>query len=83
MYFRYFGGALEGSTDQDPNLTNHFDFIDLLVKAWSVGVLVLLYDGDVKGDKFRPEVQVLNAGTLLIWRDALRLGIRQNARVKL
>lgn len=29
---------------------------DLLIKAWCVGVFVLLYDGDNKGDEFGPEV---------------------------
>ena len=46
---------------------------DSLIKAGSVGVLVLLYDGDNEGDEFGPEVEVLDAGTLLIWRDCLRL----------
>lgn len=44
---------------------------DSLIKARSVGVFVLLYDGDDKGDEFGPEVQVFDAGTLLIWRDCL------------
>ena len=44
-----------------------------LIKARSVGVFVLLYDGDDEGDEFGPEVQVFDAGTLLIRRDRLRL----------
>lgn len=39
---------------------------DSLIKARSVGVFVLLYDGDDEGDKFGPEVQVLGAGALLV-----------------
>lgn len=46
---------------------------DSLIKARSVGVFVLLYDGDDESDEFGPEVQVFDAGTLLIWRDRLRL----------
>lgn len=44
---------------------------DSLIKARSVGVFVLLYDGDDEGDEFGPEVEVLDAGTLLIRRDCL------------
>lgn len=46
---------------------------DSLIKARSVGVFVLLYDGDNEGDEFGPEVEVLDAGTLLIRRDCLWL----------
>ena len=46
---------------------------DSLVETWGVGVLILLYDGDDEGDEFGPEVQVFDAGTLLIRRDRLRL----------
>lgn len=42
--------------------------LDLLIKAKCVGIFVLLYDGDNQGDEFGPEVQVFDAGTLLIWR---------------
>lgn len=45
--------------------------IDSLIKAGGVGVFVLFYDGDDEGDEFGPEVQVFDAGTLLIWRDCL------------
>lgn len=44
---------------------------DSLIKARSVGVFVLLYDGDDQGDEFGPEVQVLGVGALLIWGDRL------------
>ncbi len=44
---------------------------DSLIKARSVGVFVLLDDGDNEGDEFGPEVQVFDAGTLLIRRDCL------------
>lgn len=47
---------------------------DSLIEARSVGVFVLLYDGDNERDEFGPEVQVFDAGTLFIWRDCLRLG---------
>lgn len=46
---------------------------DSLVKTRGVGVFVLLYDGDDKGDEFRPKVQVFDAGTLFIWRYSLWL----------
>lgn len=42
--------------------------LDLLIKAKGVGIFVLLYDGNNQGDEFGPEVQVFDAGTLLIWR---------------
>lgn len=47
-----------------------------LIKTRCVGVFVLLYDGNYKGDEFGPEVQVFDAGTLLIWR--YRLGLEIN-----
>lgn len=46
---------------------------DSLIKTRGVGVFVLLYDGDYKGDEFGPEVQVFDVGTLFIWRYGLRL----------
>lgn len=46
---------------------------DSLIKTRSVGVFVFFYDGNNEGDEFGPEVQVLDAGSLLVWRNCLRL----------
>lgn len=46
-------------------------FRDSLIKARSIGVFVLLYDGNDESDEFGPEVQVFDAGTLLFWRNCL------------
>lgn len=61
-----------------PTLPLHAEFEELdvmsrdsLIKARCIRVFVLLYDGDDEGDEFGPEVQVFDAGTLLIWRDCL------------
>lgn len=47
----------------------------VLVEAGSVGVLVFLDDGDNKCDEFGPEVQILDAWSLLLWRHGALLGL--------
>ena len=49
--------------------------MDILVETRSVGVLVLLDDGHDQGDEFGPEVQVLDAGPLLLGGDHPLLGL--------
>jgi hypothetical protein len=48
-----------------------------LVEAGCVGVLVLLDDGHDEGDQLGPEVEVLDAGALLLWGDLPLLGLKE------
>ena len=43
----------------------------ILVEHGRVGVAVLLNDGHDEGNEFGPEVQVLDAGARLLWRNLL------------
>lgn len=47
-----------------------------LVEAGGVGILVLLDDGHDEGDKLGPEVEVLDAGALLLRRNLPLLGLQ-------
>lgn len=42
---------------------------DSLVKAGGVRVLVFFNNGDNKSDQLGPEVQILDARALLLWRN--------------
>ena len=57
-------------------------FKNILVETRSVGVLVLLDDGDDQGDEFGPEVQVLDAGPLLLRGHHPLLGLGGGHRAK-
>lgn len=47
-----------------------------LVEAWRVGILILLDDGHDECDQLGPEVQVLDAGALLLRGDLPLLGLK-------
>lgn len=48
---------------------------NILVQAGSVGVLILLDNGDDQCDEFGPKIQILDAGSLLLWRHSALFGL--------
>lgn len=48
---------------------------NILVQARSVGVLILLDNGDDQCDEFGPKIQILDAGSLLLWRHSALFGL--------
>lgn len=48
---------------------------NVLVEAGSVGVFILLDNGDDKRDELGPKIQVLDAGSLLLWRHGTLFGL--------
>lgn len=53
---------------------------NILVQAGSVGVFILLDDGDNKRDELGPKIQVLDAGSLLLWRYGSLLGLEKKEK---
>lgn len=53
---------------------------NVLVEAGSVGIFILLDNGDDKRDELGPEIQVLDAGSLLLWRHGTLLGLEEQER---
>lgn len=50
---------------------------NVLVEAGSVGVFILLDNGDDKRDELGPKIQVLDAGSLLLWRHGTLFGLEK------
>lgn len=48
---------------------------NILVQAGSVRVLILLDNGDDQCDEFGPKIQILDAGSLLLWRHSALFGL--------
>lgn len=55
---------------------------NVLVKAGSVGVFILLDNGDDKCDELGPKIQVLDAGSLFLWRHGSLLGLGEQEKIR-
>lgn len=69
-------GAREGSEIQ----RNMWQRRNILVQAGSVGVFILLDNGDNKRDELGPKIQVLDGGSLLLWRHGSLLGLEKKEK---
>lgn len=55
---------------------------NVLVQAGSVGVFILLDNGNDQRDELGPKIQVLDAGALLFWRHSTLLGLEMQEHDK-
>lgn len=53
---------------------------NVLVQAGSVGVFILLNNGDNKRDELGPKIQVFDAGSLFLWRHGSLLGLERKEK---